>query len=176
MSDVELRLRHLMEEMPLPKRFSEWQHYKGNVYVVVGFARDEKNAEVVVQYVDKRNIDAWHEEEVIPWTRPLAHWHDVVKTFVDVGVLGEFVDVPRFRPNPDFKSKEFVRLSRDVPGYFLDGGVMKKLERRGRITTKASLTFVEYGDGGIGEYGVIVDGWSGRMLIPLDNAVFLERL
>lgn len=53
-----------------PNLGSMWQHYKGNKYVVLGFAACEKTGQTLVLYSEygKRKT----------WARPLTEWTEIV--------------------------------------------------------------------------------------------------
>ncbi len=61
-----------------PELGSRWRHYKGAVYIVVGFSRCEANhGSCNVLYIGDREFIAYTKAEVDPWDRPLDEWNGV---------------------------------------------------------------------------------------------------
>lgn len=52
---------------------SRWRHYKGGLYVVLGYARRESDLTYLVLYLP---IGA--AEEDVPWSRPVHEWCEAV--------------------------------------------------------------------------------------------------
>lgn len=80
-TDKEARRREAQDLIDLigPVRRSEWEHYKGGLYVVICCAISEADLVPVVVY---RSLTYNH-----VWTRPLSQWHETVP--------GQ--DAPRFK-------------------------------------------------------------------------------
>lgn len=52
---------------------SRWRHYKGSIYVVVGYSRDESDLSLLVLYLPP---DA--PADAIPWSRPAWRWMEPI--------------------------------------------------------------------------------------------------
>ena len=57
----------------VPKPFSIWRHYKGEIYLVGGIVMRESTEEFEVCYSSIKN------PLLCPWSRPISEWIELVK-------------------------------------------------------------------------------------------------
>ncbi len=75
-----------MPDLPPPKLFSTWKHYKGGIYTVLAVGHHSETKEPLVVYT--------HDGDV--WCRPLKMWHE------KIGDVARFTEIPSksFSPGP----------------------------------------------------------------------------
>ena len=70
---VEKKQNDFMLQIDRPKQFSIWKHYKGEFYLVRGFAMKESTEEIEICY---SNITS---SLPYPWCRSLVEWNEMVE-------------------------------------------------------------------------------------------------
>ncbi len=65
-----------------PGPFTQWRHYKGDVYTVITVARHSETKEPMVVYAHDADI----------WCRPLTMWYE------KVGDAARFTEIPKIPP------------------------------------------------------------------------------
>ena len=70
---VEKKQHEILLQPDIPKQFSIWQHYKGELYYVQGLVMKESTEELEVCYSKLgRSLPC-------PWSRPISEWNESVK-------------------------------------------------------------------------------------------------
>ena len=89
-------------EMPV---YSVWRHYKGDLYLIVGFTRIEETTELAVSYVNFKTPSR------IPWSRPISQWQQKV--------------LPPAGGENASEITRFVRISNEEATFWLEEGKEK---------------------------------------------------
>lgn len=62
----------LFEGSPIPKRFTIWKHYKGELYFVIGITMQESTEQLNVCYFPLKKSQSF------AWSRPLSQWNEII--------------------------------------------------------------------------------------------------
>lgn len=61
-----------MQQLRVPTCGEVYEHFKGNLYYVIGHAHDTESNEILVLY---KHFDQKNNHHAFLWARPLSIWH-----------------------------------------------------------------------------------------------------